>query len=511
MNLSEYYKKADSVLGVAKILFSSLFDVYPSKPISEIAGSSSGGTPNRGNAEYYGGNIPWLKSGELNESYITESNEFITKKGLENSSAKLFPKGTLLVAMYGATAGRTGILKIDAATNQAVCALFPKKDIKRDFLYWFLRQHRIDFIIQSKGGAQPNISQKVIKETHVPLPPIEIQEKVVAFLNDVNLNGFIDSESTVVDDIVIDQINRFYKIINVQRELNDKFCNQKALLENLKQSILQDAIQGELTKAWRKENPTVEPASELLKRIKAEKAQLIKEKKIKKEKPLPAITNEEIPFELPEGWNWCRLGEIYQTTSGGTPLRSNSEYWNGEIKWYKSGELNDGLLSNNSSEYITEKGLKESSATLFPSGTLLIAMYGATAGKLAILSNEATTNQAVCGFYNNSNTSTDFLFYYLRANRSKMIDESWGMSQPNISQTYLRNFVFVLPPFEEQKAIVQKVETLMQKCTALEQEIAQSEANADMLMQAVLKEAFEKKEVKEVEGYEEVEYNYVNK
>ncbi|MEA4868588.1 hypothetical protein SDC9_49077 [bioreactor metagenome] len=281
-----------------------------------------------------------------------------------------------------------------------------------------------------------------------------------------------------------------------QSHLDSEIINQKELTTQLKQSILQEAIQGKLTEEWRKQNPDVEPASELLKRIKAEKAQLIKDKKIRKEKPLPPITEDEIPFELPEDWVWCRLGEIFQTTSGGTPNRSNSKYWNGSITWYKSGELNDGLLSANSQEKITELGLKESSATLFPEGTLLIAMYGATAGKLAILGRDATTNQAVCGFYKNQLIESEYLFNFLMANRSKMISESWGMSQPNISQTYLKNFVFALPPLGEQKRIVKKVKDLMKTVEQLKSEITRSEKHAQMLMQAVLKEAFEsKKEV----------------
>ena len=278
-----------------------------------------------------------------------------------------------------------------------------------------------------------------------------------------------------------------------QSSLDSEINDQKELITQLKQSILQEAIQGKLTEEWRKQNPDVEPASELLKRIKAEKAQLIKDKKIRKEKPLPPITEDEIPFELPEDWVWCRLGEIFQTTSGGTPNRSNSKYWNGSITWYKSGELNDGLLSANSQEKITELGLKESSATLFPEGTLLIAMYGATAGKLAILGRDATTNQAVCGFYKNQLIESEYLFNFLMANRSKMISESWGMSQPNISQTYLKNFVFALPPLGEQKRIVKKVKDLMKTVEQLKSEITQSEKHAQMLMQAVLKEAFESK------------------
>ncbi|GGK27697.1 hypothetical protein GCM10007962_22450 [Yeosuana aromativorans] len=278
-----------------------------------------------------------------------------------------------------------------------------------------------------------------------------------------------------------------------QSSLDSEINNQKELTTQLKQSILQEAIQGKLTAEWRKQNPDVEPASALLKRIKAEKAQLIKDKKIRKEKPLPSITEDEIPFELPEGWVWCRLGEIFQTTSGGTPNRSNSKYWNGSITWYKSGELNDGLLSANSQEKITELGLKESSATLFPEGTLLIAMYGATAGKLAILGRDGTTNQAVCGFYKNQLIESEYLFNFLMANRSIMISESWGMSQPNISQTYLKNFVFALPPLDEQKRIVEKVKDLMKTVEQLKSEITQSEQHSQLLMHAVLKEAFESK------------------
>jgi type I restriction enzyme S subunit len=298
-----------------------------------------------------------------------------------------------------------------------------------------------------------------------------------------------------------DQNNLLIKILEIkenQLKLAAEIQTQKQLISQLKQSILQEAIQGKLTADWRTQNPDTEPASELLKRIKAEKAQLIKDKKIKKEKPLPPITEDESPFELPDEWEWCRLGEIYQSTSGGTPSRGNREYWNGDIKWYKSGELNDSLLSDNSKEHITTKGLNNSSATLFSKGTLLIAMYGATAGKLAVLNSEATTNQAVCGFFEHKVLSTDYLFNFFRANRSKMINESWGMSQPNISQTYLKNLIYGLPPIEEQKAVVEKVEALLKKCSALEEEVAQSEKNASMLMQAVLKEAFEGGEVVDV-------------
>lgn len=300
------------------------------------------------------------------------------------------------------------------------------------------------------------------------------------------------------------------KEFKLKREnLNFEICKSIDLINDLKQSILQEAIRGKLTEEWRIQNPDIDPAMELLKRIQAEKVQLIKEKKIKKEKPLPPIDDNEIPFELPKGWVWSRLGSIFSTTSGGTPTKAISKFWNGNITWYKSGELNDSELINDSSEKITNEGLKESSATLFPKGTLLIAMYGATAGKLAILNREATTNQAVCGFYENKYVDTKYLFYYLFSQRNKMIEESWGMSQPNISQTYLRNFLFCFPSLEEQHVIVKKTEKLLNKSSALQEEMKTMQQQSDLLLKALFNEVFEVKNItKSLDSlFEDVNYN----
>jgi type I restriction enzyme S subunit len=186
ISLSDYIKKVSASVLVAEAVFQVLYEEYPYKKISEIAKTASGGTPLRNNSDYYGGDIPWLKSGELNDGFIDNAEEFITETGLNNSSAKLNPKGTLLLAMYGATAGKVGVLNINACTNQAVCALYPKDGVYRDYLYWFLRQHRYRFIEISKGGAQPNISQTVIKKTLIPVPDIELQHSVSHFLNTID-------------------------------------------------------------------------------------------------------------------------------------------------------------------------------------------------------------------------------------------------------------------------------------------------------------------------------------
>ncbi|MHB8404116.1 MAG: N-6 DNA methylase [Gammaproteobacteria bacterium] len=154
---------------------------WPMVTIDDVCSTSSGGTPLSGNAAYYeGGAIPWLRSGEVAQGEVFHSELFITEEGLRNSSAKMFPINTVLVAMYGATAGEVGILRFEASTNQAVCGITPDQRLSPDFLYLVLKADKPALIRLAGGGAQPNISQKIIREFKIPLPPLEAQQAIVA-------------------------------------------------------------------------------------------------------------------------------------------------------------------------------------------------------------------------------------------------------------------------------------------------------------------------------------------
>lgn len=148
--------------------------------LGDICMTSSGGTPLKAHPEFYeNGTIPWVKSGEVSQGYIYKADEFITEAGLHSSSAKIFPKDTVLVAMYGATAGQVGLLKIEATTNQAVCGILPNDRILPEYLYLVLKSKK-DYLVQlSSGGAQPNISQGIIRDLEIPLPPLSIQKEMV--------------------------------------------------------------------------------------------------------------------------------------------------------------------------------------------------------------------------------------------------------------------------------------------------------------------------------------------
>lgn len=195
-------------------------DGWESKKLGEVCETGAGGTPLKTHKDYYeGGTIPWLLSGEVSQGEIFEAKNFITDKGLKNSSAKMFPPNTVLVAMYGATAGQVGILRFEASTNQAVCGILPNEKYLPEFIYYKFLAGKDELVAQAVGGAQPNISQIKIKNTLVPLISIKQQQTIVRQLDALR------AETQKLEAVY-------------QKKIAD--------LEELKKSILQKAFAGEL-------------------------------------------------------------------------------------------------------------------------------------------------------------------------------------------------------------------------------------------------------------------------
>ena len=238
--------------------------------------------------------------------------------------------------------------------------------------------------------------------------------------------------------------------------------------KKLRQKILDLAIHGKLVP----QDPNDEPASVLLERIRAEKERLISEGKIKRSRKIVKTSDthhyeSDVPFEVPAGWMWTTLGEIGNWQSGATPSRMQKEYYEGTIPWLKTGDLNDGLITE-IPEKITEKALEETSVRLNPSGSVLIAMYGATIGKVGILTYPATTNQACCACIDYK-INQMFLFYYLLANRETFVSIGGGGAQPNISKEKIVSFPLPLPPLAEQHRIVAEIERWFTLVDTIEQ------------------------------------------
>ncbi len=208
---------------------------------------------------------------------------------------------------------------------------------------------------------------------------------------------------------------------------------------------------------------------------------------------LPAALHEIFSQAESRGWEQRNIGDkgVMKITSGGTPSRGQSKYYGGEVMWLKSGELNDNTNIVDSQEHITELAVQESSAKIFPAGTILLAMYGATAGKLGILGRAAATNQAVAGLIcNEEKLSPKFLYHILTHIRNEIIAQAWGGAQPNLSQTIIKTFKIPLPPLVEQKAIVEKLDALSGKVRALQELQMAQAADLKALKQSILHEAF---------------------
>ncbi|WP_272536751.1 restriction endonuclease subunit S [Providencia sp. PROV182] len=264
-------------------------------------------------------------------------------------------------------------------------------------------------------------------------------------------------------------------------------------IKKLRELILELAVRGKLVP----QDPNDEPASELLKRIEKEREGLVKSRKIRKSKVLEPVDTSELPFELPRGWEWCYLNDVGNWGAGATPNRSNSKYYDGNIPWFKSGELSSDFISE-SEEKVTELALKECSLRDNKVGDVLIAMYGATIGKTSILNVRGTTNQAVCACTPYSGISNVYLLTLLKAYKRIFIGMGAGGAQPNISREKLIATVIALPPNAEQNRIVYKVNELMSLCDQLEQQSLTSLDAHQQLVETLLATLTDSQNAKEL-------------
>ena len=405
------------------------------------------------------------KGGGTPQKFITTSNLYWGHFILDNVKVMNFTdeeiktcsatKGDLLVCEGGAGYGRSAIWNedYDICLQNHVHRLRPCVSGICEYVYHFIYLLKESNNLASVGTAMPGLSANRLKGLLLPFPPLSEQRRIVAKLAEL-----------------LPQIEKYNNVQNKLDELNT------TIKDCLKKSILQEAIQGKLVPQLAEEGT----AQELLEQIKTEKQKLVKEGKLKKSTLKDSVIfkgddnkyyeqigkkcldiTELIPFEIPNSWTWARMGQIGDWGAGSTPQRSNQDYYGGNILWLKTGELNNGVICD-TEERITQRAFQECSLRMNEIGDVLIAMYGATIGKLAIVGKELTTNQACCGctpyiVYN------WFLFYFLMASRDTFIKKGEGGAQPNISRVKLVEHLIPLPPLNEQKRIVERIETLFEQ------------------------------------------------
>jgi len=291
--------------------------------------------------------------------------------------------------------------------------------------------------------------------------------------------------------------------------LDSELTHQLDLVKQLRQAFLREAMQGQLVQ----QEPNEEPASVLLEKIKTEKERLIEEKKIKKQKPLPPITEEEIPFEIPENWVWCRLGELSNDLLGGFAFKSSKYVKESKNQVIRLGNVkNDNLLLNANPAFVTDDYASIAEKARLLPGDILVTMTGTRAKRdylFTLLLNDEHfenfnlyLNQRVGAFRLNDLLKKEFITFLLKEPsilEPVFLSSTGAANQANIGVTALNNILVPLPPLSEQQRIVAKLDELMGYCDELEASIKESQQQNEQLLQQVLREALEPKE-KEVTG-----------
>ena len=441
--------------------------------IGVVAETTSGGTPSRKHPEYYGGTIAWVKSGELKDSVITSVEEFITEEGLTSSNAKVFQQGTALVAMYGATVGRTGILGVDATTNQAVCAIFPLKNaFTSKYLTYWLQFQRQALVDQSVGGAQPNINQEIVRAFPLPLAPFSEQHRIVAA---------IEQQFTRLDAGVI-----------ALRRAQTKLKRYRA-------AVLKAAVEGKLTEAWRIERPETEPASALLERIlKERRARWEADLKAKGKDPAkvkysePAKPNTENLPELPEGWCWASLDQCSRRITDGT--HQPPPFTETGISFIFVSHIVKGSISFENTKYISESTYAQLNTRCpVEYGDILYSAVGSYGVAVPVLTHRAFSFQRHIAHIKPS-VLLSMSYLVLCLNSSFCLDQAHkvarGVAQKTVTLTDLAHFAIPLAPFNEQNQIVAEVEQRLSVVAQLEAIVQANLKRAERLRQSILKEAF---------------------
>jgi type I restriction enzyme S subunit len=423
----------------------------------EEAGSwCSGGTPSRKRHEFFGKGIYWIKSGDLTDGLITKVEEQITQEGLENSSAKLLPVDTISIALYGATIGKLGILTFPAATNQACANVVPNKSLVTvRYLFYYLASQKQNLIDKGKGGAQPNISQEILKAHPLLLAPLNEQRRIVA------------------------KLEKLLAKVDTCKERLDKI---PGILKRFRQSVLSAACSGRLTADWRENNPDVESAEELLKRIQEETTK-------NKSGKIDDIPD---PYQLTYTWKWATLISVCSSITDGdhqAPPKSETG-----IPFLVISNIKHGDLDFSNTRYVPESYYQSIQESRKPrKGDILYSVVGSYGIPVLVDTNKEFCFQRHIALLKTSCLiSNKYLFYILNSDLvfRQATAAATGTAQLTVTLSGLRQIKIPLVPFPEQQEIVNRIETLFKTADRIEQRYQKARTYIDQLTQSILAKAF---------------------
>ena len=466
--------------------------------LGEIGLTQTGSTPPTSKREYYGNDYVFIKPADISGQGVRYNRgEGLSKKGIEKG--RLIKAYSVLMVCIGGSIGKVNFVDRDCSCNQQINAITPFNDVDFRLVNYNLASpyFQNQVLTNAPSTTLPILSKGKWDNIPFPLPPLTEQKRIVSKVDQLmQLCDQLDScqkkaatKYESLNDAALEKllssktIDEFAGHWQFLCDNFDLIYNDPAHVNKLRQAILQLAVQGKLAP----QDPNDEPASELLKRIKAEKEKLIAEGKIKKQKPLPPITEEEIPYELPRGWESIRIGNAINMINGRAFKPSE---WNTiGLPIIRIQNLNNPVAPYNYCDFDVDQKfhLKDGDFLISWSGT-----PGTSFGAFIWDRGPAVLNQHIfrCELYGDS-----FFRPYLRLAINAQLDEMisqahGGVGLQHITKGKLEKLVVTLPPFAEQKRIIAKVDQLMHLCDELETQLNQSKKDSEMLMQAVLQEAF---------------------
>ncbi|MBU2872126.1 restriction endonuclease subunit S [Colwellia sp. E2M01] len=409
------------------------------KNIGDFATVSSGGTPNRKVADYWDGDIPWVTTTLIKGGDISYANEFITSKGLDNSSARMCKAGSILMAMYGQgkTRGKAGVLTINASINQACAAIEVNKKNAQEYVLHTLNYMYKEIRELSNSGGQENLSSGIIKGIKIPLPS-ELEQTAIA-----NALSDVDALLTELENLI------------------DK-----------KQAIKTATMQQLLTGKTRlPQFATYTEGDDEGKRKGTKHSEL---------------------GEIPEDWDVCLIDDVVDSlSSGGTPFRGNPSFYKGVNRWITSGELKYGVI-NDTIEKISDDAIKKSNLKVHPEGTFLMAITGleaaGTRGSCGIVGKPAATNQSCMAIYPNKKLTSKFLFHWYVYNGEELaLTYCQGTKQLSYTAGLLKTLPILLPrDTGEQSAIATILSDMDNEIQTLEQRLKKTRQIKQGMMQQLL-------------------------
>ena len=469
--------------------------------LGEIGYTQTGGTPSKNNKEFFGRDIPFIKPSDIRESTVNYQNEGLSILG-EKSLGRSAPAGSLLMVCIG-TIGKCNVIEKKCTFNQQINSLTPYIPIA-NFLLSTVRSNYFQLEAWNKSSSTTIaiLNKGKWDLMLIPLPPLAEQQRIVAKVDELmqlcdrleeKQNGSQEMHRQLVSCLLTalteaTDAQAFQAAWSRIAANFDCLFTTENSIEQLKQTILQLAVMGKLVP----QNPNDEPACELLKKIATEKARLITEGKIKKQNPLPKISEQEKPFALPNGWEWVRLQNILDVRDG-THDSPKSATGENTYPLVTSKDFDKGVIKFDSAKRISAQDHDEiSKRSYVEQFDILFSMIGGNIGNQVMVKEDnpfSIKNVALFKYYNKELTPP---FYIKKITEHLALDlqtKAAGGAQPFVGLGFLRNIVIALPPVNEQHRIVAKVDELMTLCEQLKTKLATSQALQQQLAETLVQQA----------------------